>query len=132
MFWWLHATPLRPTALTVPLSDCELETKPIALGSLSTFARIRPSDGSSAAFVETFLPSRNSVVKFVRTPATDVRLIRSIGPLAVAPLTWLQLIVLPVKIELTCDELRVLTGFDLLVTRQIPYLAIGEKTGPAG
>src|SRR3984957_4554990 len=125
MFWWLHATPLRPTALTVPLSDCELETKPIAFGSLSTFARIRPSDGSSAAFVETFLPSRNSVVKFVSTPATDGRLIRSIGPLAEAPGTELQATVLPVKIDETCAELRFESGFDLFVITQMPYFATG-------
>ena len=49
--------------------------------------------------LETFLPSSSSVWKLVSTPATEVRLIRSIGPLAVAPDTWLQVRVLPVKID---------------------------------
>ena len=75
--------------------------------------------------LETFLPSSSSVWKFVSTPATEVRLIRSIVPLAVAPGTALQLRVLPVKIEITCACVSVGSVFALFVTTQIAYLAIG-------
>src|ERR1700735_722649 len=99
--------------------------KPIPFGSFSTAWRSRPSEDSSEASEETFLPSSSSVWKLVSTPATEVRLIRSIVPEAVAPGTWLQLRVLPVKIETTCDEVRLLRALALFVTTQIPYLAIG-------
>ena len=71
------------------------------------------------------MPSSSSVWKLVSTPATEVRLIRSIVPVAVAPGTWLQARVLPVKIEMTCAGVRLLSVFALFVTTQIPYLAIG-------
>ncbi len=60
------------------------------------------------------------VWKFVSTPATEVRLIRSIVPEAVAPETALHARVLPVKIEIACAVVRFARGFDLLVTMQIP------------
>ena len=64
-------------------------------------------------------------MKLVSTPATEVRVKTSIGPLAVAPGTELQLVVLPVKIEVTCAWVRLDSVLALLVTTQIAYLAIG-------
>src|SRR5271154_3396031 len=77
----------------------------------------------------TFLPSSRSVWKLVSTPATEVRLIKSIGPLAVAPGIPLQERVLPVKIDTSWLAVRV---FVLFVITQIAYLAIGQKPKPAG
>src|SRR5580698_3171861 len=95
-------------------------------GALSTDWRIRPSVASSVAEDSTLLPSSSSDLKLVSTPATDVRVKTSIGPVAVAPPNAaLQVLVLPVKIDAAWAAVRLLTGFDLFVTTQIPYLAIG-------
>src|SRR5438105_2393422 len=99
--------------------------KPIELGSASTACRICPSDGCSVATLETFLPSSSSVWKLVSTPATDVRLSTSIVPLTDAPLTPLQLRTFPVKIDRSCEGVRFASVFDLFVTTQIAYLAMG-------
>src|SRR5271165_4701357 len=94
-------------------------------GSLSTDWWSRPSEDCSEASEDTFFPPNNSVWKLLSTPATEVRLIRSIVPVALAPGTWLQLRVLPVKIDTSSDGVRLPSAFDLFVTTQIPYLAIG-------
>jgi len=51
--------------------------------------------------LETLLFLSRNCWKLVSTPATEVRLIRSIGPLAVAPGTLLHTLVFPVKIEIS-------------------------------
>ena len=67
----------------------------------------------------TFLPSSRSVWKLVSTPATEVRLMRSIVPVAVAPGTALHVLILPVKMPVSWLCVRLASGFDLFVTAQI-------------
>src|SRR4030081_770048 len=120
----LQPTPLSPTGLTAPLSARELERKPIEFGSFWTCCSSRPSEASWAAMLETDFPPSRIVWKLLSTPATDVRLIRSIAPVAVAPGTWLHERVLPVKIDTSCADVRFESGLAWFVTAQIAYLAI--------
>ena len=75
--------------------------------------------------LDTDFPPIRMVWKLLSTPATEVRLIRSIAPVALAPGIWLQERVLPVKIDTSCAEVRFDSGLPLFVTTQIAYLAIG-------
>ncbi len=64
-------------------------------------------------------------MKLVSTPATEVRVITSMLPVAVAPGTALQVLILPVKMAVSWLCVRLLSGLDLFVTTQIAYRAIG-------
>jgi hypothetical protein len=70
-------------------------------------------------------PPSSVLANVVRTPATEVRLSTSIGVERVDPETWLQLVTLPSKMLSTCEVVRFEIGFDLFVTTQTKYLAIG-------
>src|SRR5262245_33476680 len=65
-------------------------------------------------------------------PEAAVRTTRSIGPLAEAPGTWLQLRMRPEKMSWICCWLRVGIGFEALVTTQTASRAILLKTMPPG
>ncbi len=65
-------------------------------------------------------------------PEAAVRTTRSIGPEALAPVTWLQLRMRPEKMSWICCWLRLAIGFEGLVTTQTASRAILLKTIPPG
>jgi hypothetical protein len=65
-------------------------------------------------------------------PEAAVRTTRSIGPLADAPGTWLQLRTRPEKMSWICVWLSVAIGLELFVTTQTASRAILLKTMPPG